>query len=131
VQEIDPACTLTAGMISVVWQIAQALAEGQKAPDLTNPELLATLGAAPHDVDMVLKLLSRPKGHGIRVLLRVLVERQSLQLTGARRELRRAPAARLPTHLHEQGRVYAITSGDTVLRRITFRRDYTRPYEEC
>lgn len=126
-QEADPACTFTSGMTGIVWKLAQALVTGDKAPDLTSLSLLTELEAAPHDVDMTLRLLNRRKGNGIRVLLRTLVRRES----GSQLDLRRAPKATLPSHLRNDDRVYVVATGDVAVRSLIFRRDPVHPFEEC
>lgn len=130
-EETDPVCTFTAGMTAVVWKIAQALAKAEKAPDLTNVELLGELEAAPHDVGMVLKLLCQRKGNGARVMLRVLVQCLASETDGQKLELRRLPTAQLPAYLQDQDRVYIVVRGQAVLRRLVFRRSHASPFEEC
>jgi hypothetical protein len=136
-----PTFGFTVGMARLVIRIAKALVNGDKAPDLTNLDVLSKVQACEDDVHMVLYLLNRRKGHGIRPFLRsVIAELTEVAETGEEQpeaeggldgalEFRRLPPAQVPRHIRE-GCVYVLARGDTVVRYFAFRDSATHPFED-
>jgi hypothetical protein len=121
----------TTGTTALVFEIAWALVKGNKAPDFSDNEVLTDLQAGEHDVQLVVRLLGRQKGRGIRVMLRALVMSIGLKETRQRLELRHLPAIQRLSHIKHDEQVFELACGDVVLRRFVFTADATRVFEYC